>query len=100
MPRELRSFASTSVAPERIGSLLRAPLKMSANVAHVPNTSTLPAKAGLLLSHSNTVTFGFGPNSFELIRGSAAPVAIALYPGYENHIVFVTRATLPLFWLP
>ena len=54
----LCSRPGAGLQPEGV---LRAPLKMSANVAQVAKIPTFPVNPGRVFSHSNTLTLGFGP---------------------------------------
>ena len=68
---------------------------MRPNAFHVAKAATRPVNAASRLSHSNTVVFSLGGWSLLSMRGSANPVKVSLYPGYENFIVLVMRAGLP-----
>src|SRR6185437_376229 len=86
--------------PAFTGKPARSSLKMNGKTSHAPKTAIWPRYAGFLLSHSKTVTFGFGILSLLDTRGSAKPHNVSLYPGYEKKNEFVTYASDPSFRFP
>ena len=80
-----RSSARGAVAPGsgvsqpmRMSRRLRGRLKIRSNAVQPATTPTRPSNPGCPFIHSKTETLGLGPNPFESMRGSGAPVRISL----------------------